>query len=302
MRRALVIGCGATLGFTWTAAVLDALSEWDPRGADVLIGTSAGAEMVAMLGAGIAPEEIMAALAGTADAHPVVAAHLATVPHRFPPLPSPRWPATGLTRAKVDGLARLAGLLPRGRGDAAWLKRLGDTLAPNGWVTHPATWLVATDPHGNRVAFGSPDAPACTLGEAIAASWAVPGWFPPVEIAGGRYLDGGTVSPTSADLLLDRDVEEVVIVAPMSSEGGAPARGPARLERLIRKAMTRRVDAEVLALRQAGARVIRIEPSSEDLAAMGANFMDGRRRQRVLDTAIGTAPRLVAEAFEGATA
>ncbi|SMD25774.1 hypothetical protein [Kibdelosporangium aridum] len=47
--RALVIGCGGTLGFAWTAAVLDALhsqAEWDPRTADVLVGTSAGADRV----------------------------------------------------------------------------------------------------------------------------------------------------------------------------------------------------------------------------------------------------------------
>ncbi len=55
MGRALVIGCGGTLGFAWAAAVLAELERqgWDPRTADVLIGTSAGAELVAMLGSGI---------------------------------------------------------------------------------------------------------------------------------------------------------------------------------------------------------------------------------------------------------
>ena len=300
-----MLGCGGTLGFAWTAAVLDALharSGWDPRTADFLVGTSAGAEAVAMLGAGIPAKAILGALAGTPDGDPVVTAHVRRVPSRFPPVPFPRWPAARLVRAAVrgdvDGLAGLAGLLPRGRGDAGWLRDLGHALAPEGWVPHPATWLMAADPAGGRVALGSPGAPPARLGEAIAASWAIPGWFPPSVVDGRPLVDGGTVSPTSADLLLGHDVGEVVLIAPMSSEGGAPARGPARLERLLRTAMTRRVDDETRRLRASGVRVVRIEPGPADLAAMGANFMDGRRRDHVLATALRTAPELVAGAFE----
>ncbi|MFC3450180.1 patatin-like phospholipase family protein [Amycolatopsis speibonae] len=303
--RALVLGCGGTLGFAWTAAVLDALHNragWDPREADVLVGTSAGAEAVAMLGAGIPAKAILDAVAGSPGGDAVVAAHVRRAPHRLPPVPSPRWPAAGLVRAAlsrdVDTLAGLAGLLPQGRGDAGWLRELGDALAPGGWVPHPATWLMAADLTGKRIALGSPDAPPARLGEAIAASWAIPGWFPPSVVDGRPLLDGGTISPTSADLLLTRDIGEVVLIAPMSSEGGAPARGPARLERLLRTAMTRRVDDEARRLRAAGVRVVRLEPGPADLAAMGANFMDGRRREHVLATALRTAPGLVAAAFE----
>ncbi|GAA2786929.1 patatin-like phospholipase family protein [Saccharopolyspora taberi] len=302
--RALVVGCGGTLGFAWTTAVLDSLAaEWAPASADLLIGTSAGAEAVAMLGAGIRPAAILGALTRSAEADPVVAAHARYVPGRRPPVPFPWLPAAGLVaagvRGEVDLLAGLAGALPRGRGDATWLRRLGDSLASReGWVRHPATWLMATDPRGRRVAFGAPGAPSARLGDALAASWAIPGWFPPVEIGGTRYLDGGVVSPTSADLVLGHDVAEVVVIAPMSSEGGAPARGATRLERLLRTAMTRRVDGEVRRLRAVGVRVVRIEPGAEDLAAMGANFMDPRHRERVLAVARETAPRRVARAFE----
>lgn len=300
--RALVIGCGGTLGFAWTAAVLDALHSqlgWDPRTADVLVGTSAGAEAVAMLGAGIPAGVILGALTGSPNA--LVTAHVRRTPGRFPPVPSPRWPTVGLVRAarrgKVDRLAGLAGLLPQGRGDAAWLRDLGDALAPDGWVSHPATWCVTADLHGRRVAFGAPGAPSARLGDAIAASWAIPGWFPPVHINGQRFLDGGTVSPTSADLLLGHDVDEVVVIAPMASEGGAPGRGLSRVERLLRTAMTRRLDSETRMLRAAGIRVVRIEPGPQDLKAMGANFMDHRRRDHVLATALATAPATVSQAF-----
>ncbi|MBM0124811.1 patatin-like phospholipase family protein [Pimelobacter simplex] len=294
MGRALVIGCGGTLGFAWTAAVLAELERqgWDPRTADVLVGTSAGAELVARLGAG------MSAADRQDDG--------GDPPRALPPLPRPGLPGLGLTRAALTGradlLAGLAGLLPRGGGDPQWLVDLGDRLAEPGsrWVAHPRTWLVAADARtGERLALGRADAPQATLGQAIAASWAIPGWFPPVRIGERAYLDGGAVSPTSADLLIpgvqDGSIDEVLVVAPMSSAGGAPAHGLSRVERLLRRAMTRRVDREVDALRAAGARVARIEPTAADLDAMGANFMDASRLPLVRDTATRSARTLVSQ-------
>lgn len=307
MGRALVIGCGGTLGFAWTATVLAELERqgWDPRSAHVLVGTSAGAELVALLGAGIPA----AAIDDGSDR--LVAAHLSSprAPGRLPGLPRPGLPGLGLTRAalrrRIDPLAGLAGLLPRGRGDAQWLVDLGAVLAtaPEGWVPHPATWLVAADARtGERVALGRDDAPRAALGLAIAASWAIPGWFPPVRIGDRNYLDGGTVSPTSADLLLPQvtsgALDEILIVAPMSSRDGARARGLDRAERLLRRPMTRRVDREVDALRAAGAHVVRIEPTLHDLDAMGANFMNRSRVERVRATARTHAPSLVAQALD----
>jgi NTE family protein len=192
----------------------------------------------------------------------------------------------------------LAGLLPRGRGDASWLREFGDALGgDNGWVTHPNTWIVAADSAtGERIAFGKHDAPSARLGDAIAASWAIPGWFPPVAIDDRAFVDGGSVSSVSADLLLDADLDEVVIVAPMTTEGGVPGRGANRVERLLRRQMTRGLDREVALLDAAGVRVIRVEPHAEELAAMGPNFMDLSRRIATLNAAKNSLPDRVAEA------
>lgn len=313
-RRALAIGCGGTLGFAWTAVALRTLEEaldWDARAADVLIGTSAGSEIVAALGSGRTPQDLLDALDGVPGSDPVLAAHVAVHPGSVPPIPAPALPALGLVRPGIlrrSAYSALAGLLPRGRGDTGWLREYGDALAaPGGWVDHPATWLVAADAAtGERVAFGSDDAPAAGLGAAVAASWAIPGWFPPVEIAGRRYVDGGAVSSVSADLLLDPAigpaVDEVVVVAPMTTEGGVPARGLDRVERLLRSQMTAVLDREIARLREAGVRVIRVEPGAEELAAMGPNFMDLGRREATLAAARRHVPGRVAAALEGATA
>lgn len=312
-RRALAIGCGGTLGLAWGVVALRSVETalgWDAREADVLLGTSMGSEMVAALGAGHSVRELLDALEDAPGADPVLRRHLYTHPGKVPPVPAPIWPALGLVRAGIrrrSAYTALAGLLPRGRGDAAWLRQFGRDLAGGGWVDHPATWIVAGDAAtGERVTFGAPGSPAVDLGGAIAASWAIPGWFPPVRIGDRQYVDGGAVSSVSADLLtgfrqaqppVDQGqppIDEVIILAPMTSEGGAPARGVDRIERLLRSQMTCGLDQEVARLRAAGIRVIRIEPTDDELAAMGPNFMDVDRRPATIAAARDAAGQRIA--------
>ncbi|MFF4656200.1 patatin-like phospholipase family protein [Streptomyces sp. NPDC001381] len=295
--RGLVLGCGGTLGAAWTTGALHSLQRalrWDPRHAEVLVGTSAGAELAALLGAGVGVEDLLAAQLARVGARADLTGHFAAPPRALPPRPalfpgSPRLARHALGRT-VPLVAGLSGLLPQGRGDAARLAALADVLAPaGGWVAHPATWLVATDfDTGRRTVFGHPDTPPAALRDALRASWAVPGWFPPVRIDGRRYADGGILSTASADLLVPRGLDEVYVVAPMSSTAPGPRRGLGRAEALLRRAMTRTLDAECAALRATGTRVVRIEPTAADLEVAGGNFMDPRRRLAVLETALRT--------------
>ncbi|MFH0180277.1 patatin-like phospholipase family protein [Streptomyces cacaoi] len=295
--RGLVLGCGGTLGAAWTIGALHSLQEalrWDPRDADVLVGTSAGAEVAAMLGSGIGVRDLLAAQLASEDSRPELARHFGTPPRGIPPRPAALLGSPRLARRALGGalpaLTGLSGLLPRGRGDAGRLAAAADFLAPDGkWVAHPATWLVATDfDTGRRTPFGHPDTPPVALRDALRASWAVPGWFPPVPIGGRRYADGGIGSPTSADLLVPCGLDEVYVVAPMSSLNPGRRSGLGRAEAVLRRVMTRILSAECAALSAAGTRVIRIEPTAADLAAMGGNFMDPRRRPAVLETSLRT--------------
>ncbi|MFJ1807611.1 MULTISPECIES: patatin-like phospholipase family protein [unclassified Streptomyces] len=300
--RGLVLGCGGTLGAAWTIGALHSLQEalrWDPREADVLVGTSAGAEVAAMLGSGIGVAELLAAQLASEEAPPELLRHFATPPRGVPPRPAALLGSPRLARRALGGalpaLTGLSGLLPRGRGDAAWLAAAADFLAPDGkWVAHPATWLVATDfDSGRRTLFGHPDTPPVALRDALRASWAVPGWFPPVRIGGRRYADGGVSSPASADLLVPCGLDEVYVVAPMSSPSPGRRAGLGRAEAVLRRVMTRTLSAECAALSAVGTRVIRIEPTAADLTAMGGNLMDPRRRPAVLETSLRTTRALV---------
>jgi NTE family protein len=65
-----------------------------------------------------------------------------------------------------------------------------------------------------------------------------------------------------------------------------------RLRALITMALLR----EVRALRAAGIGVTVLTPGPEDLAVMGANLMDPRRRRAVLETSLRTSAAMLAGA------
>ena len=119
------------------------------------------------------------------------------------------------------------------------------------------------------------------------------------EYSRENLLDGGVVSPTAANQVLDSDIEEVIILAPMSSRVLDKTKHPLnKIERRVRRTMTQIVDKEVAQLRAAGKRVIRLEPGPEDLQAIGYNMMDHRRREQVFVTAQRTAGEAVELALD----
>ena len=300
VRRALVLGCGGTVGGAWTVGALAALAEhlqWDPRDAAVIVGTSSGSSIAAMLGAGLSVDDLLAAQRDDASAREPIRQFFTRPPRRFPPLPRP-----GITSPSVafrglwrrSGVLLASGLAPVGGGTPSFLDPLADALAPeHGWVTHPATWLVAVDlASGERVPFGARGAPIVPLRHALRASWAIPGWYQPVRAHGRRYADGGILSPTSADLVQRLALDEVVIVAPMASPLGCAPKGFAqRVESIaMRRHMSRTLEREIKTLKSAGLPVLSVVPDEIDLAQMGPNFMDPRRRLAALDVALETVP------------
>jgi NTE family protein len=167
--------------------------------------------------------------------------------------------------------------------------QVGPAKAPPHWVDG-RTWIVAVDyDSGQRVIFGREGAPSASLPDAVVASCSIPGWYEPVVIDGRRYVDGGVRSSTSLGLMADAGVDEVYVLAPMAStEPDRPRKPHERLERRLRHLITLAVLREARALRSRGIRVTVVTPGPEDLAVMGVNLMDPRRREAVLETSLRT--------------
>jgi NTE family protein len=301
-RTGLVLGAGGVLGAAWTIGALAALEQergLDPRDAEVLIGTSAGSVLSAFLGCGVGVDVLLDHQRGIVNAEapdisydPDVDGGGALPPLPRPGIGSPRGVLSTVRRPwKVTPMGALSAVLPQGRGSLAPIGTLVDAVCPRGaWAGHPQTWIVAMDyDNGRRVAFGRDDAPHASLRQAVMASCAIPGWYTPVAIGGRRYVDGGACSPTSLDLVLPLELDEVVVLSPMTSlDYDRPATVAGRLERRFRRLVTKRLVGEVKKVAASGTRVTLLGPGAEDLDAIGANLMDPRRREQVLETSLRT--------------
>lgn len=293
MKRALVLGCGGVAGGAWSIATLHQLQQqldWDVREADIIVGTSVGAVLASLLGAGVSVDQLVACQQGSGSCQ---WDHDKDTGGAFPPLPKLSFTSAKLWakgfRGDIPKAIAASGLAPQGRFDMTPFRRLIDDVVPAGeWAPREGIWIMAVDTDtGERKAFGRADAPPAALNDAMCASYGVPAWCPPVAISGKRYIDGGVASPTSADFLLDSDVDEVIVLAPMASRDMDSPRSPlARIERRFRAHMTRIVDREVALLEAAGKKVIRHEPNAKVLQAIGYNMMDPRRRLSVFNASM----------------
>ena len=131
-------------------------------------------------------------------------------------------------------------------------------LPASGWPSR-ALKVTAVDARtGEFAVFDS--AGRASLVDAVGASCAVPGVWPPVTIGERRFMDGGMRTVANADLA--HGYERVVIVAPVAAGIGFMA-SPGR---------------QAAALTAAGARVALVRPDRAAMRAIGRNVLDVSRR------------------------
>tara|TARA_R110001583_G_scaffold6986_6_gene34957 strand:- start:2745 stop:3722 length:978 start_codon:yes stop_codon:yes gene_type:complete len=314
-KRALVLGCGAVAGAAWMIPALAQIRQqldWNPEEADIFIGTSVGAVLVSLMAGGVSLNDLIASQEENLidSKYRNIWNHDKDSGSWYPPLPTFKFTAKNLykkmRRGELSSLTGWIGLLPQGGFDMTSFVKLIDRVKnkegkDKSWVGHSDCWLVAVDNEsGERIAFGRDkhELPSLDISQAVCASYAVPGWCPPITINNRTYIDGGVVSPCSVDMLVDTDVDEVILLVPMASTN--PDQSLSwfnKIERKVRKGMTKIVDKEVALLKGAGKKVIRIEPTAEDLKAFGYNMMDPRRRRGVYKTSQVTSPTNVHKAI-----
>ncbi|HET6816069.1 MAG TPA: patatin-like phospholipase family protein [Mycobacteriales bacterium] len=314
-RVGLVLGAGGVLGGAWLAgglAALAELTEWDPATADVIVGTSAGSMIGALLACGVPPWFMVAHSAGEsfpglldANGEPTDDADRSAggvlIRRKGIPDLRPLSVGYGLRALRNPRRHRLgavaAAFAPRGLMSTRPLRETVQRVAPAGWSGHEGLWIVATDAStGRRVVFGREDAPPADLSAAVAASCAVPGVYRPVRIGDRTYVDGGAWSPSNLDCVARADLDLVICLNPLSATAEELARaGRGAVRGRMRRTMGRRLGWEARRLRERGTAVVLIQPVAEDLAEMGGNMMSTARRHRVLSTAQVTVAEQLAQ-------
>jgi NTE family protein len=167
-------------------------------------------------------------------------------------------------------MVALTGLLPEGEVDGSSFAERAEQLHPGPWPIE-ATWLCAVDlRNGRRTVFGRDDVET-TVGPAVQASSAVPGYFAPVEICSRRYVDGGVHSSTNADLLAPLHLDLVVVSSSKTASPTADSPGDGSLARAWHSRTLRR-EVELITTR--GTMVLVLQPTTTDLATRGSSDMD----------------------------
>jgi NTE family protein len=290
-RVGLVLGAGGVAGGAWHAGALAAITEatgWDPRSAVRIVGTSAGSISGAALRAGLGAEDQWRLAVGDrlsaagASVHGRIRTAEAAVGRLRPPRPAPANPALVLAMARRvprPGIA-LAGLLPEGAMSTTGISQRIDELVGTKWPEGRLAVVAVDLSSGTRAVFqGDGDDPVrATVGQAVAASCAVPAFFAPVAIADRRYVDGGVHSPTNADLLAGDGLDAVLVSAPMAGRWRSLRPHPQSLSRTAARVT---LDREVGAIRRAGTPVLVLQPGPDDTPLMDGRSMDPGSREPV---------------------
>ncbi|MGW7194048.1 patatin-like phospholipase family protein, partial [Streptomyces sp. NPDC054838] len=208
-KTALVLGGGGLTGIGWETGILCGLAAagTDLTTADLVVGTSAGSVVGAQLTSGLlTPRELYERQLG--DAAGEVAARLGAAIFARYAVTMLRSRDAAAYRRRVGAFALAADTGP----EAVRREVLKARLVSSEW---PERRLVVTAVDALTGALTAFDRESgAGLLDAVSASCAVPGVWPPVTVDGRRYIDGGVRSATNADLAAD--YERVVIVAPMA--------------------------------------------------------------------------------------
>jgi NTE family protein len=303
---ALVLGAGGVLGGAYHAGTLAALEHagWDPRSADLIVGTSAGSLAGAVLRAGLSGRDQLARVLerplSAEGARLVARAELGPpgqVPIPTAPAPRRRGPANPALVARawlpfggVRPSVALAGAMPQGSIPTEMISEPLDRLLPS-WPSEPL-WLCSVRLADGALVVAGRDEVRATVGEAVAASCAVPGLFAPVRLGGRLHVDGGAHSPTNADVVAGLGYDLVVAISPMSGTRESLRRFPIG----PRPMFARRLGSEVAAVRRAGTPVLTFQPSPAEAALLRTNPMRRDRAAPVAQAAYDAARSRLADA------
>ncbi len=258
--RALVLGGGGVAGVAWELGILKGLHDTgvDVREADVIIGTSAGSVVGAQIVSGTDLENLFASqlIPVEQTKERMVTFDIAQMTEAFRQAVEGAGSDIKAIRARIGAYALVAPTVSEAERRAIIESRL-----PVHTWSEQRLLIVAVDTETGEKYFID-RASGVSLVDAVAASCAVPGIWPPVTIAGHRYMDGGIRSATNADLASGSD--RVLILNPLGANANYFGAG---------------TSSEAAALEREGSLVLVIEPDAASTSAIGLNPLDPATRE-----------------------
>lgn len=271
---ALVLGGGGAAGNAWMIGIIAGLAEAGvdlTEVADLVIGTSAGANAAVQVRSGIPPAQLLAAVLAPLPAPPAgqgrpAPPQMDTVFDQLRTIS-----AAATSPAELQRAMAAFGLESDARfGTEVSEKRramIAARLPQTEWPVRPVI-IVAVNAHTGEVALFDRNA-GIELVDAATAAIALPGAGPTHSINGTKYISGGVRSTDNADLAAG--YTNVVVLAPLSERTGPLP--PGQFEGLHRPPGAN-LSSQVETLRRQGSRVEVIKPDDASRAAMGINQMD----------------------------
>ncbi|EFH84453.1 patatin-like phospholipase family protein [Ktedonobacter racemifer] len=257
--RTLVLGGGGVAGISWELGILTGLYEAgvDLRDADLLIGTSAGSSVGAQIASGTPLDELFAAqlIPVEQSKERMVAFDAAQLMEAWRQAYAKAGSDSKALRAAIGAYALATPTISEADRRAIIASRLPLQTWPQQRL------LIVTVDAETGEEYVIDRQSGVDLVDAVAASCAVPGVWPPVTIAGHRYIDGGMRSLANVDLA--QGSERVVILNPMGNNASMPGADMA---------------SEAAVLEREGSRVLIISSDAASLAAIGANPLDPATR------------------------
>jgi NTE family protein len=259
-KRALVLGGGGVAGVAWELGILMGFYDIgvDVRDADLIIGTSAGSVVGAQITSGTDLETLF-----TSQLTPVeqtkerkVEFDPVQMMESFNQAVAGAGPDPKAIRARIGVYALTVPTVPE-----AERRAIIETRLPVHTWPQQRLLIVAVDT-GTGEEYIMDRTSGVSLLDAVSASCAVPGIWPPVTIAGRRYMDGGVRSATNADLAQGYNC--ILILNPLGANANYIGAG---------------IDAEVAALEREGSQVLVIAPDAASTTAIGLNPLDPQTRQ-----------------------
>ncbi|RAV13930.1 patatin-like phospholipase family protein [Mycolicibacterium sp. GF69] len=218
-RRALVLAGGGVAGIAWETGILTGIADESPATADallasdVLVGTSAGSTVAAQLSSGLPLATLFDRQTEAASAEINPGAGIEEITAMF-------LAAMTAPGSKTQKLQRIGAIALSTETVTEPVRRtvIEHRLPSHDWPDGDLRIAAIDTATGELVAFDR--ASGVSLVDAVAASCAVPGVWPPVTIGARRFMDGGVGS--TVNLALADDCEVVVALIPQGMSAPSP--------------------------------------------------------------------------------